>query len=146
MGARGPVPNRSEDLARPRSRNGVAREGGEITKGTMRPVANRLEPDENWHPIATHLYESMASSGQADFYQDSDWAMAWSPCDDLSYYKRSTKRSGQMLQTIYSAMERLLVTEGDRRRVRIELQEAPPEADSAAVIAIATYREELEDD
>ncbi|MDQ0834489.1 hypothetical protein QF032_006333 [Streptomyces achromogenes] len=32
-----------------------------------------------------------------------------------------------MLQTIYSAFERLLVAEGDRRRVRIELHEPEPE-------------------
>ncbi|WP_444875864.1 phage terminase small subunit [Streptomyces achromogenes] len=48
-------------------------------------------------------------------------------CEDLSYCKKSGKRSGQMLQTIYSAFERLLVAEGDRRRVRIELHEPEPE-------------------
>ncbi|GGV71750.1 hypothetical protein [Streptomyces griseoloalbus] len=32
-----------------------------------------------------------------------------------------------MLQAIYSAFERLLAAEGDRRRVRIELHEPDPE-------------------
>ncbi|MGW4559922.1 phage terminase small subunit [Streptomyces sp. NPDC004365] len=36
-----------------------------------------------------------------------------------------------MLQTIYSAFERLFVAEGDRRRVRIELHEPVPEEQSA---------------
>jgi len=49
--------------------------------------------------------------------------------DDLSYYKASSKRSGQMLATIMSAMSSLLVTEGDRRRVQIEL--ARPNADDS---------------
>ncbi len=45
-----------------------------------------------------------------------------------------------MRQTIYSAFERLLVAEGDRRRVHIELNEPEDEQDSAAVLAIADYK------
>jgi hypothetical protein len=98
------------------------------------------------------LWKSLIDSGQSDFYQQSDWAFAYSVCEDLSMYKNPLltkdgeeyhKRSGQMLQTIYSAMERLLVTEGDRRRVRIELEEPQEETTSAAVIAIADYQAEL---
>lgn len=99
--------------------------------------------DRDWHPIAHKLWDSLKGSGQADFYQSSDWAFAFSLCEDLSYYKKSGKRSGQMLQTIYSAFERLLVTEGDRRRVRIELQEPEPETTSASVLAIADYKQDL---
>jgi hypothetical protein len=138
--ARGPVPNRSDDLARPRERKGsdiVA-----VTKGVARP-ATVPEPDLGWHPIARQLWDALAVSGQADFYEQSDWAMAFSLCDDLSHYKKSTKRSGQMLQTIYSAMERLLVTEGDRRRVRIELHEPEDNSEPAAVLAIADYKRDL---
>lgn len=40
---------------------------------------------------------------------------------------KSGKRSGQMLQTISSAFQRLLVAEGDRRRVRTELHGPEPE-------------------
>ncbi|GAA2598540.1 MULTISPECIES: hypothetical protein [Streptomyces] len=58
----------------------------------------------------------------------------------MSHYKKSGKRSGQMRQTIYSAFERLLVAEGDRRRVHIELNEPEDEQDSAAVLAIADYK------
>jgi hypothetical protein len=143
MGARGPVPNHSDDLARDRSRKGG--EVQAITKGIARDTVVP-EPDEDWHPIARMLWDSLAESGQSDFYQQSDWAFAFSLCDDLSFYKRPFttkdgdeyhKRSGQMLQTIYSAMERLLVTEGDRRRVRIELDSQPAEGDSAEVIAIS---------
>jgi len=48
-----------------------------------------------------------------------------------------------MLQSIYSAMERLLVTEADRRRVRIELHEPEDQGEPAAVVAIAAYKAEL---
>jgi hypothetical protein len=146
----GPIPNREQDLARPRSRKG--KEIVPVTKGELRPVVvPRADP--NWHPIAKMLYKSLSTSGQADFYQNSDWALAYSICEDLSEYKKPnvdrngveyTKRSGQMLQTIYSAMERLLVAEGDRRRVRIELHEKEPEGTPAAVLAIADYKSELD--
>ncbi|MGI5530165.1 hypothetical protein ACQEVX_23080 [Streptomyces syringium] len=99
--------------------------------------------DRDWHPIARRLWDSLRSSGQADFYQNSDWAFAYSLCEDLSYYKQAGKRSGQMLQTIYSAFERLLISEGDRRRVRIELHEPEHDVQPAAVLAIADYKKEL---
>lgn len=150
MGQRGPIPAREEELARPRSRNG--REDNEVTKGLARATFVP-DADPDWHPIAHMLWEGLMESGQSDYYQQSDWAFAYSLMEDLTRYKepltnRETgelyfKRSGQMLQTIYSAMERLLVTEGDRRRARIELQQPEPENDPAAVIALAEYREGL---
>lgn len=142
MGQRGPVPNRSEDLARPRSRKGQEH-SQEITNGTLLPV-EWPEPDPGWHQLAIDIYEGCRVSGQAALYQQSDIAILASLCDDLSYAKRSGKRSGQLLQTIYSGMERLLVTEGDRRRVRVELQAPPDNTDSASVLVLAEYQEGLE--
>lgn len=153
LGKPGKVPNRSEDLARPRERKGG--DVQPITNGIMRPVRiPRADPE--WHPIAKMLWDSLKKSGQSDFYQQSDWAFAYSLCEDLSHYKSGSKsidratrelynksRSGQMLQSIYSAMERLLVTEGDRRRVRIELQRPEEETTSAAVVAINDYKARL---
>ena len=139
----GPVPNREADLARPRERKGSDQQS--VTKGVMKDVTvPRADPD--WHPAARRLWDGLKTSGQADFYQNSDWALAWSLMDDLSYYKKSGKRSGQMLQTIMTALERLLVTEANRRRVRIELHEPEEETQSAAVLAIADYQAELEED
>lgn len=136
----GPVPRREAELARPRERKGGNVQS--VTRGELRPVTIP-RPDPEWHPIALRLYKALRSSGQADFYQNSDWALAYSLCEDLSHYKRSSRRSGQMLQTIYSAFERLLVAEGDRRRVRIELHASDDEAEPAAVLAIADYRRDL---
>jgi hypothetical protein len=114
-----------------------------VTKGVARPTTIS-GADPGWHSIARQLSNTLAASGQADFYQQSDWTLAFSLCDDLSYFKNSTKQSVQMLQTVYSAMERLLVAEGDRRRVRIELHEPEDEnATPASVVAIESYRREL---
>jgi hypothetical protein len=140
MGVRGPVPNRDEDLARPRHRKGG--DVQDVTVGQSRPAVIP-NPDPEWHPIAAQLWEALRTSGQADFYQSSDWAIAYSLCDDISYYKRAPKRSGQMLTAIYSAMSTLLLTEGDRRRVRVELRQPEPSGESASVTAIAEYRRRL---
>lgn len=134
------MPNREADLARPRSRKGGDQQ--ETKKGVARPT-RQYDADPEWHDIAKQLWNALHTSGQADFYQDTDWAFAYSLMDDLSHYKTQYKRSGQMLQTIYSALERLLITEGDRRRVRVELEAPLPETEPAAVLAIAEYRQEL---
>ncbi len=87
--------------------------------------------DGDWHPIVKKLWKAMGESGQSQFYEPSDWAVAYSVMDDLSDYKRQGKRSPAMLQVIMSSLSNLLVTEGDRRRVQIELSR--PGAASAAV-------------
>lgn len=147
---RGPVPNRSEDLSRERDANRGTR--AEITRGELRPV-EIPEADPDWHPIAHMLWEGLQASGQAGWYQQSDWAFAYSLMEDLTRYKEPLvakdgteyfKRSGQMLQTIYSAMERLLVTEGDRRRARIELSAPDTSDEDAAVLTLADYTAALE--
>ncbi len=149
MGARGPVGKRENELARPRSRRGSDEQ--EVTSGTMRPVI-WPEPDPEWHPIALMLWEGALNSGQADFYQQSDVAYLYNVCEELSTYKLTsswidketgetrTKRSGQMFQSIMSAMQALLLTEGDRRRVRIELQKPVEAKPDLKVVGMEQYR------
>lgn len=136
----GPVPNREEDLARPRERKGSDQMS--VTRGVSRPV-KIPHADPEWHSIARKLWDSLKASGQADFYEQSDWAFAYSICDDLSEYKKSSRRSSQMAQVIYSAMSNLLVTEADRRRVRIELHEPDDGKEDESDAAINDYRAEL---
>jgi len=139
MGTRGPIPKRSTERRR---RNTPA--AGEITKsaGSKRVPVPRADPD--WHPLARRWYNALSRSGQARFYEPSDWAFAYSLADDLSYYKSAERRSGQMLASIYAGMERLLTTEGDRRRASLEL-ERPGEAEEApaGVTALDDYRAAL---
>lgn len=148
MGARGPVPNRSDDLARPRSRKGGEHLHEEVTKGVALPVTIP-EPDADWHPIATMMWEALSRSGQAAYYQQSDWAFAYSLCEDLSLYKepRTTKdgeiyhkRSPEMLKALMTGMSSLLMTEADRRRVRIELEAPQPEETPASLVVLDDYK------
>lgn len=136
MGTRGPVPKRTESLNGHRSKEELA--GSRITKAAGADDVSQPVADPDWHPIAVRLWKSLGESGQSRFYEPSDWAVAYSLMDDLSHYKASSKRSGQMLATIMSALSSLLVTEGDRRRVQIELARATgvddPEAGKVAVM------------
>lgn len=140
MGSRGPVPKHSEDRKR-RNVDSVV----ETEKVVIEPVDVIVpEPDANWHPIAVRLWDSLAISGQSRFYEPSDWALAYSLMDDLTYYKFATKRSGQMLASIYSQMSSLLITEGDRRRVGVELaRKSSEELESAGVMEMNKWREAL---
>lgn len=120
MGSRGPVPKRSESRRR-RNKPGegelqVVRAAASDASGFVVP-----EADGQWHPIASRLWESARVSGQSQFYEPSDWMMLFSLCDDLSRYKQSKSRSAMMLASIMSGLSSLLLTEGDRRRVRVEL-------------------------
>lgn len=138
---RGPVPNRSDDLARPRERKGS--DIVPVTKGTARTV-RWPSPDPEWNQLAKDIYSGCKTSGQADYYQQSDIALLRSLMDDLTVAKRNPSvRSGQLLQTIYTQLSNLLVSEGDRRRVRIELTEPGEGETDAEVIAINAYQQAL---
>ena len=139
MGSRGPVPKRSDDRKR-RNVSGVPVEPVEFAASSV----DVPEPSEAWHPIARRLWDSLLVSGQSKFYEPSDWALAFSLMDDLSYYKFANKRSGQMLASIYAQMSSLLITEGDRRRIGIELaRKSSEELESAGVLEMKKWREHL---
>lgn len=131
---------RTEDLQRPRERAG----GNPlpVTSGQMREVDwDRWEPDDMWHPIAKMVWESARESGQSEWFQQSDIAMLWSICEDLSLYKLSSRRSAQMLDVLMKTLGNLMMTEGDRRKVRLELQKPEEEEQPLADSAKAAYAE-----
>jgi hypothetical protein len=144
MGARGPIGKRSEERMGHRSKE----EKGSITKAPSEPPAelpDLPEPDALWHPIATDWYLSLRDSGQAAFYQPSDWAMARYAAELMSRGLSGDRPpNGQYVAALNSVMASLLTTEGDRRRVRIELERKPAvKAVPASVTAIADYRSSI---
>lgn len=143
MGARGPIGKRSEERMGHRSKE----EKDSITQAPSGPPAelpNLPEPDGHWHDIATDWYMSLRESGQAVFYQPSDWAMARYAAELMSRLLSADKDkmpNGQAVAALDSVMARLLTTEGDRRRARIELERKPAAKTApASVTAIADYR------
>ena len=120
------MPMRSEELQRPRERAGNRRDP--ITYGVLREVdVDDFKPDPKWHPIAKMIWDSATTSGQFDYYQNSDMAVLYLICEDLSRYKNGNTRSAKMLEIVMKTLGDLMFTEGDRRRVRLELQKQEPE-------------------
>lgn len=70
MGARGPVPKRTEHRRRWRAR------GDDVTRVPAAAVVTVPEADPRWHPLATGWYEALAASPTSRFYEPSDWQTA----------------------------------------------------------------------
>jgi len=124
-------------------------------KSVVAPVA-----DDAWHRVARTWYDSLALSGQSRFYEPSDWATAFLIAESISRDLSEqvvgfTEKDGAIFAVIplkgaslsayLKAMASLLVTEGDRRRSRVELERgAAVDADEeASVTALADFQSKL---
>lgn len=117
MGARGPVGKRSDQKHGHRSKAELVTDqapgGAPVTW---------LAADPEWHSIARNWYESLAVSGQSVYYEASDVATAFYVAEAMSRSLQGARFSGQLFAAIMSSMSDLVVTEGARRRVKLELQ------------------------
>jgi hypothetical protein len=132
-GVRGPVPKRSTQRRRTNA--------PEIPVESVppAPVADEGEPWKvplargEWHEIAKDWFHALKKSGQAGWFQPSDWMEAYVAAQVLSEMLNAGKISAMLYASWSSHTSRLLVTEGDRRRVRIELErgeKADPDRDA----------------
>lgn len=145
-GAGGPVPKRS-DQRRRRNKPAVP-----VDSTSGGPVVDAPKANSKWHPVAKRWYESLAQSGQAVFYEPSDWATAYLIAESLSRDLKpqpigvdddgapvleSIPLKGTSLSAYLKAFTVLLTTEGDRRRLRLELSrgdEGPAEGSPVALL------------
>jgi hypothetical protein len=167
MGRRGKLPERG--LHRRKSRQ-AAIDAVTTVGDVEVDIEAPYEPDPQWHPQAISLYESVQHSGQAEFYAESDWVKLYMVCDQLSLnlkpsfvgfaddwkvimvngeeksvkYQRPISgvvpMNGATLNAIQSLMTSLGISEGDRRRMSMELVRRPKGAaavDEAAAQARA---------
>jgi hypothetical protein len=84
------------------------------------------------------FYTALRRSGQAQFYEPSDWAAAELVVLAIDAYVE--RPSASAFLALQAAWPSLLVTEGDRRRARIELERAEPEGGDGRVSWINEYR------
>lgn len=139
-GSRGPIPEQRANILGHRSHE--FKEAGDLTKIEVGPKKYEIKPaPEDWHEIAKMVYNAAVESPVAQsLYLSTDWAMLYSLCDDLSAYKAHPKgRSSMMATAVYSAMSNLLLTEGERRRVKVETiapqKKSDPDAEAMAAYA-----------
>lgn len=117
----GPVPKHTSQRRRRNT------DGGPVTSAPGAAEVTAPVADPNWHPLALQWYEALKASGQAQFYQPSDWATAMYVAEAMSINLRQGKFSAVLFASVMSAASNLLVTEGDRRRLRLELTAAEKE-------------------
>lgn len=100
------------------------------------------EPKHLWHPIVEEAYLSLSRSGQAVFYEPSDWATAYLLCEAFSRELKpkplviTDSEGNQEIQMVFQPVNgavmnaflkgwgELMATEGGRRKLRIELDRA----------------------
>ncbi len=136
MGVSGPVGKRSDQRVR-RNKN-VPVDKIEAAGPVDAPELGLTDP----HPIVVDLYAALPESAETQYWEPSDWQWARVQCHFLSQLLWSRKPSAQMLQTISSAMSDLLITEGSRRRVRLEIERSQSEGQLIDVAAL--FRKQME--
>lgn len=124
-------------------------------------IDGRDPADAAWHPVAVRWYDSLTSSGQRVFYEPSDWALAFLLAESISRELQPQPvhdadgklvdevvrpPKGASLAAWLKGMSSLLVTEGDRRRMQIELQRTQPagEEEGGSVSSIAAWRSRVD--
>lgn len=132
MAMTGPVPKRSDE----RVRNNKPDRPIETLIATGHVGIPSLGIEEP-HEITTGLYSALIASAQSKYFEDSDWAYARFTLHFADKLLKQARPSGQVLATVHSMMSDLLVSEGSRRRFRIEIERAPEGADET-VMDIAT--------
>jgi len=120
---------------------------------------------DEWHPLALEMWESFKRSGQALFWEPSDWMMAKLFCESLSrdlkpqfvgvtapsdmgpaepIYERIPLK-GASLGAYLKLAGQLMITEGERRRLSIELERTRGDSygdrEPAAVVKITDRRQ-----
>lgn len=117
MGTRGPIPKRSEERIR-RNKPEVPIDKIPVIGSVEIPVLDFDDP----HPLVVDLYESMSRSAQAKFFEPSDWQFAKFTLHFADKLLKSPRPSSQLLAAVNSMLTDLLVSEGSRRRVRLEVE------------------------
>lgn len=137
----GPVPKRStERRRRNKPEGGIARAANTVVDPLGPEIPVELGITD---PLALAWYASLRTSGQAAYYTDSDWTSAWVVARAIE--KFSERPAAGLMQAILQGMGNLLATEGDRRRVRMELERATDEdpEELAAVADFEAYQRKL---
>lgn len=135
---RGPVPKRSTERRRRNTESQT-----EVTV-IAAPAVKPPDADPEWDVIAREWFESLRDSGQAQFFEPSDWHAARYCAEVMSRNLNQGKFSSVLFAAVWAAMNDLLSTEASRRRVRMEIERDPNGAEQpAGVTALADYRRNL---
>lgn len=139
----GPVPKRSDQRHRG-VRDDAKKPKLKVVEGSsprQKAKAPRVSP--SWHPLMKDWFRSLKESGQAVFYEPSDWQTARLLAEVMSQALNSGEPvKASTLGEFNRGAAALMTTEGERRRLRVELQAAEPGAgDEETTSVLASYKE-----
>ena len=99
------------------------------------------EVDHRLHHLARDWYESLAQSGQAVYFEPSDWQAALVVARSLSKVLSAKKLSAVAFAAVWAAMGDLMTTEAARRRLRVEIERVDAPDDDSGVTKMDDYRD-----
>lgn len=141
----GPPPKRSSERRRRNKPQDAESTAPNVVPIGATVVVKAPAEDRGWHVLAKGWYRSLKQSGQAKYFEASDWQAARFCAHVMTDHLNSGVLRAGMVQQIWAMMGDLLTTEADRRRVRLELARTPasgPEQD-ASVTIMYEYAEDL---
>lgn len=134
--ANGPVPKRSSER-HPNNNKDAAIEKVQAFGVVKKPD---LGLGDNVHPIISDFWDSIGESAQSRYYEPSDWQYLRISLHFLNKLLKTNKPSAQMLTVVNQMLTDLLVAEGSRRRVRMEIER---EQANNNVVDLADYFRDL---
>lgn len=98
--------------------------------------------DSRWETLTKNWFRSLKESGQSHFFEPSDWQAAVLVAKQMDVLLKKQKETGQPIrasafEALWAAMGDLLTTEGQRRRIKVELQREDTNADPDAVAVVS---------
>ena len=130
-----PVPKRSSERIR-RNKPEVPIDKVTVIGGVDIPALGIDDP----HPITINLYQALRESGQSRYFEPSDWAFARFTLTFADKLLKSQRPSGPVLATVHSMMGDLLVSEGARRRFRVEVERNQGESDGEVLDVASLFK------
>lgn len=144
----GPPPKREAERRR-RNKDSIQTQTVDLDELIKADVEIPVE-NENWEPLTKQFWASFSRSGQSIFYEPTDWMTAyylmevldrWLKPQDVKVGQIGSEKDaaiggeityifepkivaipGATLNSILKGLTALMATEGDRRRLRIELE------------------------
>lgn len=136
MGSRGPAPKRASE------RHGHRAKADQPSQLEQSGDVEIPEAREGWHSTAAGWYAALAASGQSRFYEPSDWQNAHYCAELIHQSLTGEKVNAQLIAQIRGLMTDLLVTEGARRRVGLEIVRKPVDGEQPTTAGNVTRMED----
>lgn len=122
-----PTPPKAGRITAKRDEEKIGHGHGKRDKPARVVIAEEVEysppdPAKEWSEPNKRWYESVKLSAYSILYEPSDWETVWMLCQWRHSLENSPRLSAYALSALITSMGDLMITEGSRRRAKIEIQ------------------------